>query len=140
MSYGTVIIIFPFIAAWITDTFAYFSGRFFGKHKLSPLISPNKTIEGSIGGILGCILAVIAYKYIAQIIWGLSLDIIYSIAVIIPASIIAQIGDLSFSYLKREFKIKDFGTILPGHGGILDRFDSLLFAAPFVEILFNIFG
>lgn len=116
-----------FITAWGTDTFAYIVGNLFGKKKLCPKLSPNKTIEGSIGGVLGNILLTIIFsKYFHLIpLWKIILLSIIS-------SIMAQIGDLTASKIKRITGIKDYGYIMPGHGGILDRFDSIIFTAPVV--------
>ncbi|WP_026476038.1 phosphatidate cytidylyltransferase [Alkaliphilus transvaalensis] len=116
-----------FITAWGTDTFAYFAGNFFGKHKLCPNISPKKTIEGSIGGTLGAVLAsgVFGYLFLRE-------HLLVIIIMGFTASILAQIGDLCASSIKRYVGIKDFGNLMPGHGGALDRFDSILFTAPVV--------
>lgn len=123
-----------FIIAWGTDTFAYVVGNLFGKRKLCPKLSPNKTIEGSIGGILGTVLLTYLYAKILGInpIWK------YLILSII-GSIVAQLGDLTASKIKRISNVKDFGFIIPGHGGVLDRFDSILFTAPLVYYYINWF-
>ena len=139
MEGGASLVLLPFIAAWITDTFAYFTGLAFGKHKLIPEISPKKTVEGSIGGILGCIAVMLAYHFVAQEIWGISYRLPLLAIIAAAGSIISQVGDLSMSYIKRGFGIKDYGTIMPGHGGVLDRFDSVLFTAPFLELLLQYF-
>lgn len=135
MEGGMSLVILPFIAAWITDTFAYFTGRAFGRHKLAPDISPKKTVEGAAGGILGCIAVMLAYNYVAGAIWEVSYNLPLLTLVAALGSVISQIGDLAMSYIKRGFGIKDYGTIMPGHGGVLDRFDSVLFTAPLVELL-----
>ncbi|MBP3436850.1 MAG: phosphatidate cytidylyltransferase [Clostridia bacterium] len=128
-----------FVGGWITDIMAYFTGYFFGKHKLCPLISPKKTIEGSIGGSLFCVLAFLLYGFILQRYFFLSPNyLILGISGLI-ISIISQIGDLSASIIKRENNIKDFGNILPGHGGIIDRFDSLLPVAPLLLFIFELY-
>lgn len=116
-----------FIIAFGTDTFAYLSGNLFGKRKLCPKLSPNKTIEGSLGGIIGSIILTVLYSmyFGLEPIWKL---IILSIV----CSVIAQLGDLAASKIKRISGIKDYGFIMPGHGGVLDRFDSILFTAPVV--------
>lgn len=131
---GYIYIWLVFITAWGTDTFAYIFGSLFGKHKLSPKISPNKTIEGSLGGIFGSTLLTIGFaKYFALFpLWKLILLAIFG-------GILAQIGDLAASKIKRITGIKDFGFIMPGHGGILDRFDSVLFTAPFVYYFISYF-
>lgn len=115
-----------FVIAWMTDTFAYFSGYFLGKHKLIPAISPKKTIEGSIGGVIGSSLSCIVFGYI----FGFNLIHMGIIGLI--GSTIAQIGDLFASSIKRFLEVKDYGKLIPGHGGILDRFDSIILTAPFV--------
>ncbi len=135
---GRFLYLLAFIGAWITDIFAYFSGRLFGKHKLIPEISPKKTVEGSIGGILFCVLAFLGFTYVyntwlTQLLFDgvavkMELTLSYGLMAIVGfvVSIVSQIGDLSMSALKRHYGIKDFGKIFPGHGGILDRFDSVL--------------
>lgn len=137
MEGGMSLVILPFIAAWITDTFAYFTGRAFGRHKLAPEISPKKTVEGSLGGILGCIAIMLAYNYVSGAIWGVAYRLPLLAVIAAAGSIISQAGDLAMSYIKRGFGVKDYGTIMPGHGGVLDRFDSVLFTAPFLELLLN---
>ena len=124
--FGTAVIWLVLIAIWASDTFAYFVGRSFGKRNIVPTISPNKTLEGFIGGFIGCILT----GWIGSLSLGLPLNFGVGIGVIV--GILAPLGDLFESKLKREANKKDSGTLLPGHGGVLDRFDSLLFAAPLV--------
>ena len=120
-----------FIGAWATDTFAYFTGRYLGKVKLLPAISPNKTVEGAVGGIVGCVAATVLYGvFINRFIGGIEL---YHFAVLgILNGCISQLGDWAASAIKRYVKIKDYGKLMPGHGGVLDRFDSILFVAPVV--------
>jgi phosphatidate cytidylyltransferase len=123
-------VIFTLTIVWFGDTGAYFVGKSLGKHKLAPVISPNKTWEGSVGGILASLLA----GYLATLyITDLSIKIAFPIAII--AGAMGQIGDLAESMLKRSYGVKDSGSIIPGHGGILDRVDALLFAAPVVFAL-----
>lgn len=128
MDNGKFVIIFVLIGAWITDTCAYFSGVFFGKHKLIPEISPKKTVEGSLGGIIGCTVAFVLYGIIHAFIIKDGVSPNYPALIVggILASLIAQAGDLFMSAIKRTRGIKDFGKIFPGHGGILDRFDSVI--------------
>ena len=128
---GIAYIIFALLVVWVTDSGAYFTGRAFGKNKLWPEISPNKTIEGFVGGI---VLAVIG-AVIMQFITPFDLSVVMIIVVTIVASIFGQMGDLVESAIKRHFDVKDSGKILPGHGGILDRFDSLLFVLPLLSLL-----
>jgi len=123
----------PFIAAFGSDVFAYFTGMLIGKHKLAPNLSPKKTVEGAIGGVLGALISMVLYGLFISTDNYLTL-----IVVSISGAIISMIGDLSMSYIKREWNIKDYGVIFPGHGGVLDRFDSVMFVTPLVYILLNI--
>ena len=116
-----------FIIAWATDTFAYFTGYFLGKNKLCPTISPKKTVEGAIGGIIGSTVSCIVFSM-----YFIEANLIYVALLGSIGSVIAQMGDLFASKIKRYIGIKDFGNIMPGHGGILDRFDSIIFVAPIV--------
>lgn len=127
-------------AAWGTDTSAYFMGRFFGKRKMAPNISPNKTVEGAIGGgILGAaIVLAISYLYaLYQSFIGVEMIIHYDrLLIVLPLLVVSgMIGDLTASAIKRQYNIKDFGHIMPGHGGVLDRFDSVLAVAPMVYVV-----
>lgn len=126
-----------FIIAWSTDTFAYFGGYFFGKKKLCPRISPKKTVEGAISGIIGSMLSCGIFAYIFFIQYMEYVIMIILLGMI--GSVLSQIGDLTASQIKRYVGIKDFGSIIPGHGGVLDRFDSILFTAPVVYYFFTIF-
>lgn len=129
-----------FIGAWITDIFAYFSGRLFGKHKLCETISPKKTVEGSIGGSLFCALAFVIFAIVTKgMDEGIGYYLIYA-AVGLVISVVSQLGDLSMSLIKRHYNIKDFGKIFPGHGGILDRFDSVLAVSLVLFIIFSALG
>lgn len=128
---GLEFVIFILLVVWTTDSGAYFVGRKFGKNKLWPEISPKKTIEGFVGGI---VIAVI-FAVIMQLIYPFASGWTQLIVVTIVASIIGQMGDLVESAIKRHYGVKDSGTILPGHGGILDRFDSLLFAVPLLHFV-----
>ena len=116
-----------YIIAFSTDTFAYFVGVFFGKHKLCPHVSPNKTVEGAIGGIVGCVATTLTYCYFINL-----RNYLFLVIFIVFTSIFSMVGDLLASKIKREYGVKDYGNFLPGHGGILDRFDSVLFVAPVV--------
>lgn len=122
-----------FICAWMTDVGAYFSGYFFGKHKLIPNVSPKKTVEGAVGGVAAAVLSCLLYELILVKCFDTVLMSYGEIAVMgLIASVFAQFGDLSASVIKREEGIKDFGTVFPGHGGFLDRFDSVIFIAPLI--------
>lgn len=129
MENGNLLIWFIFFGAWITDTFAYFVGVNLGKHKLTP-ISPKKSVEGAIGGILGCLIVVIAYGLFINAKYNVGLPIHTFIIMSLIGSIAAEFGDLAASLIKRSVEVKDFGTIMPGHGGAVDRFDSIFFVAP----------
>lgn len=132
---GLEYVVYCLLVVWTTDSGAYFVGRKIGKHKLWPEISPKKTIEGFVGGI---VIAVI-FAIVMQLIYPFANGMISLIFVTIFASIIGQMGDLVESAIKRHFDVKDSGNILPGHGGILDRFDSLLFVVPLLHFL-HLFG
>lgn len=123
---GKYIFLLAFVGAWVTDTFAYFGGRLLGKHKLCPDISPKKTVEGSISGVIFCIISFIIYGVILEKCFGQRVDYLVLAAVGLVASVVAQIGDLTLSLIKRRFGIKDYGKSMPGHGGFLDRFDSVI--------------
>ena len=138
MNKGDFLVLLPFFASWFSDTFAYFTGIFFGKHKLAPAISPKKTIEGSIGGIVGAVAGCMIYAVVCHVWFRYEAPIAIYGLIALVGSCISQFGDLSMSFVKRKFGLKDFGKILPGHGGVLDRFDSVLFAAPAVEIMLTI--
>lgn len=129
-----------FIGAWMTDIFAYFTGRFFGKHKLCEDISPKKTIEGSIGGVIFCSLSFVIFAFVTKgFDEGIGYYLIYATMGIV-ISIVSQLGDLSMSLIKRYYKIKDFGRLFPGHGGILDRFDSVLAVSLVLFIMLSAFN
>ena len=130
---GKIYVWLIFILAFMTDTCAYFSGYFFGKHKLIPQVSPKKTIEGSIGGILGSTVSCVVFGYLFD------LNLVHMIIIGSVGSIVAQVGDLFASSIKRYIEIKDYGKLIPGHGGILDRFDSVIFTAPFVYYALKLF-
>lgn len=130
---GIYLLLFSVCAAWMTDIFAYFVGSKLGKHKLCPKISPKKSVEGAIGGILGAvivceILLLVFNKYVFTEPGKLSYIAVLVVSIIL--SVAGMFGDLAASTIKRNFGIKDFGNLLPGHGGIMDRFDSLLFIMP----------
>jgi len=129
-------ILLPFVVAFTSDSFALFSGRAFGKHKLAPRISPHKTVEGSIGGLIGATACTLLYGLLARPLFQIEGVRLGALAIYGAAgSVFAQFGDLAFSCIKREYGLKDFGNLFPGHGGVLDRFDSVSFCAPFVELL-----
>lgn len=133
--YGRHFIFVPFIMAFLSDTGAYFAGYFFGKHKLAPVISPKKTVEGVVGGVLGAIAGMLIYCLVLQ--FAFSFKVNYGFALIygVTGSLGAVFGDLCFSVIKRQTGIKDYGNLIPGHGGILDRFDSMMVVGPLAEVL-----
>ena len=124
--FGLILCLLIFAGAWITDVFAYFTGFFFGKHKLIEDVSPKKTIEGSIGGTVFCALSYLLVGIIADLFLECNANLIFLTVSGIFISAIAQVGDLIMSVIKRHYGIKDYGKIFPGHGGMLDRFDSIL--------------
>ena len=132
---GIYLIFIPFILAFTSDTGAYFAGRFFGKHKLAPVVSPNKTVEGVVGGVLSTVLFMIVYCLIMHFGFGLQVNYFYAVIYGILGALAGVFGDLSFSAVKRQTGIKDYGNLIPGHGGILDRFDSMTVVAPLAEAL-----
>lgn len=125
----------PFIIAWICDVFAFFTGSFFGKHPLSPEISPKKTIEGAVGGIVFGTAALLLYGWILQLSGAAQPRYLVLLLYGVLLSVVSQIGDLVASLIKREHKIKDYGRVLPGHGGIMDRFDSVLGVSTLLAVL-----
>ena len=129
---GEVLYLAIFISAWMTDVFAYFCGMLFGKggkHKLIPDVSPKKTVEGSIGGIVFCVIGMIIFGMLCNWLTEYDSNILMFAVGGILASVVSQIGDLLMSYVKRNYGIKDFSQLFPGHGGVLDRFDSILAVA-----------
>ncbi|MCC8160714.1 MAG: phosphatidate cytidylyltransferase [Oscillospiraceae bacterium] len=146
-SKGTAYMLLIFISAWSTDTFAYFTGRLCGKHKLIPHVSPNKTVEGSIGGVIGSMAVCIIYMCVIMKLQGSELSAIsdwFPLCAVFGAligavgGIFSQVGDLAASAIKRDEDIKDFGWIFPGHGGFMDRFDSVIFVAPIIFVIMGI--
>lgn len=131
-------ILFPFVAAFLSDACAYFAGLTLGRHKLAPVLSPKKTVEGAVGGFLGATLGMMLYGFIWSRVFGGGMR--YPVLALYGAlgSVVSQIGDLSFSCIKREYGIKDFGNLFPGHGGVLDRFDSVILCAPLMELLLQL--
>ncbi|MGL4521098.1 MAG: phosphatidate cytidylyltransferase [Bacilli bacterium] len=128
---GVAYIFYALFTIWATDSGAYFMGRAFGKRKLWPEISPNKTIEGSIGGTLIAVIVAVLYNQFV----GMDMGMVQLIVLTILLSVVGQLGDLVQSAYKRHYGVKDSGRLLPGHGGILDRFDSLLFVLPILHLI-----
>lgn len=135
---GEFLIYLIFIASFVTDAMAYFVGTAVGMHKFAPHISPNKTLEGAIGGLLGGGLGFVVFGYCMEYLFFFKPNYMYLFLFGLISAVVAEIGDLAASAIKRQFAIKDYGDIMPGHGGVMDRFDSVLFVAPFIYlILFN---
>lgn len=132
MPNGQFAIWFIFICAFLTDTFALFGGKLFGKRKLCPSLSPKKTVEGSITGIIGSLIGMLVYGMVLQVGFHFTVNYFSAAVLGILGSIVAQLGDLAASCIKREYALKDYGKIMPGHGGVMDRFDSVIFVAPLV--------
>lgn len=130
---GRVRMLVPFIIAFSSDTFAFFIGSYLGKHKLAEKISPHKTVEGAVGGVLGGILMAVLYG-LALKASGYGVNLLNLGLFAFVGSIVSQLGDLTFSVFKRQYGVKDYGNILPGHGGVLDRFDSLYYLTPLAEL------
>lgn len=138
MEHGEFMILTPLVAAFLSDAFALFGGMLFGRHKLAPELSPKKTVEGAVSGFLGAGVSMIVYGLVLRL--GFHLQVSYPRLLLygLLGSLVSQLGDLSFSYIKRQYGLKDFGNIFPGHGGVLDRFDSVIFCAPLIEILWRL--
>ena len=137
MPNGKILIWYALFAAWGTDISAYVIGKYFGKHKFSK-VSPKKSIEGCIGGVVGAVLLMLVYTYIANTYWGMNYGYLQIGVIGIVLSLIGQIGDFAASSIKRFVDIKDYSNLIPGHGGMLDRIDSLIFLAPFAYALFTV--
>jgi phosphatidate cytidylyltransferase len=134
-AHGMFLLIMMLLAAWSSDTGAYFAGMLFGKHKLAPVISPKKTIEGMVGGVIVTILGMVGYCLILEKCFAMQPNYWLSIVYGLAGALISVFGDLCFSVVKRQTGIKDYGNLIPGHGGILDRFDSMMLAGPLAEVL-----
>lgn len=134
MSNGKVYIWYTAFSAWGTDVFAYMIGRRFGKHKFSK-ISPNKSIEGCIAGVIGAVALTLLYTLILNNGFNYTINYVIISVIAVILSIVSQVGDFSASSIKRFTGVKDFGNLIPGHGGVLDRFDSIMFTAPFAFFL-----
>jgi phosphatidate cytidylyltransferase len=132
---GFYLFLMPFVVAWMTDSMAYFSGMLFGKHKLCPSVSPKKTVEGAIGGlVLGSGLCLLI-AFVLDKLDLVSPNYLFLGVSLLVLSFLSQLGDLFASLIKREYAVKDFGNLFPGHGGVMDRFDSIIFLAPIVILI-----
>ena len=135
MSIGRYMVLIPFIAAVLNDTGGYFAGMFFGRHKLAPVISPKKTIEGAVGGVLLAMLGMALYAAILDLLFDFHVNYAFALIYGFVGALFGMFGDLCFSVIKRQCGIKDYGNLIPGHGGILDRFDSMMVVGPLAEAL-----
>ena len=135
MELGSVYVLLPFLLAFMSDTCAYFTGRFLGRHKLAPNISPKKTVEGMFGGMAGAVFGMMIYCLVLMLAFDQRVDFLFAIVYGVLGSLASVLGDLTFSVIKRQTGIKDYGKIIPGHGGVLDRFDSITVVAPLAEAL-----
>ena len=133
-------LLLPLIFSFASDTGAFFAGRAFGKRKLAPKVSPHKTVEGSVGGLLANALAGVIFALVMNTWFEGGVGYLQIALLGLFCSVVAQLGDLSFSLIKREFGIKDYGHIFLEHGGVLDRFDSVLFVAPTLALLLPVLG
>jgi len=136
---GQYLIWIVFITAWLSDTLAFAVGMRFGRNKLIPSVSPKKTVEGALGGLAGSVLFNLIFGIVCAFGFERSVSYFALVMLALIAGVMSQLGDLAASCIKREHGIKDYGTLLPGHGGILDRFDSVLFVAPVVYYFVIIF-
>lgn len=127
---GAALVLAPVLLTWASDTFAYFVGRAFGRHKLIPAVSPGKTVEGAVGAVLGSVLVAMGYGAFLRNFTVIPMLPVEALAFGVMVSVVAQLGDLVESLIKRDAGVKDSGRLLPGHGGALDRFDSLLYTLP----------
>ncbi len=136
LRYGVFIVWLIFISSWVCDTCAYFVGVSLGRHKLAPILSPKKSIEGAVGGVLGSAAAGALFAFFLEYLAVTDETVVWAFAAICGiGAVISQIGDLAASAIKRNHEIKDYGVCIPGHGGIMDRFDSVIFTAPVIYFL-----
>jgi phosphatidate cytidylyltransferase len=136
LSHGTYTVWLIFLSSWGCDTCAYCAGKLFGKHKMSPVLSPKKSVEGAVGGVIGTMLLTLIYGTVFA--EKMQLDAAQTVILALISGVgalLSMVGDLSASAIKRNYDIKDYGHLIPGHGGILDRFDSMLFTAPVIYFL-----
>lgn len=138
MKIGRYFIMIPFIVAYLNDAGAYLAGMKFGKHKLSPVVSPNKTYEGLIGGWIASIVGMLLYALVMQFAFKFKVNYLLTVLYGFLGAGVGVFGDLCFSVVKRQTGIKDYGHIFPGHGGVLDRFDSMMLVAPLIEVLLTL--
>lgn len=135
MENGPFLVMLPIVSAFLTDTGAYFVGMFLGKHRGIVPVSPKKSAEGFVGGLLSGVLFMLCYGLVLSRFFGLEADLLRLALYGFVGSFVTMLGDLAFSLIKRQYGIKDYGALIPGHGGMLDRFDSMSFAAPTMWLL-----
>ncbi len=136
LPYGVYTVWMIFISSWICDTCAYVVGVLFGKHKLAPVLSPKKSVEGALGGVMGSAVvgALYAYFFVEKMVSEQEITWVF-VLISATGAVISQVGDLAASAIKRNHEIKDYGRLIPGHGGVMDRFDSVIFTAPMIYFL-----
>lgn len=139
MEHGQYLVLLPVVSAFLTDAGAYFAGVFFGKHRGITRVSPNKSLEGYIGGIVSGVVFMLLYGLILSRLTQLPIAFPCMALYGVVGSAITELGDLSFSLIKRQYGVKDYGHLIPGHGGMLDRFDSMIFAAPTLWVMVMVF-
>mgnify|MGYP002532563190 FL=1 len=135
LPHGTGMVLMPLVAAFCSDSAALFTGMACGRHKMAPLVSPHKTVEGALGGIAGGVVGMVIFRIVFYFCTLVPLHIGWCVVIGLAGALMGELGDLSFSVIKRQVGIKDYGRLLPGHGGVLDRFDSVLFAAPMIWMI-----
>ena len=135
LPHGAGLVLMPLVAAFCSDSAALFTGMACGRHKMAPLVSPHKTVEGALGGIAGGVVGMVIFRIVFYFCTLVPLHIGWCVVIGLAGALMGELGDLSFSVIKRQVGIKDYGRLLPGHGGVLDRFDSVLFAAPVLWLM-----
>ena len=135
LDYGAGLVLIPLVSAFMSDALALFGGMLLGKTKLAPRVSPKKTREGAVSGLVGGMVDMILYRIFFFLCTEVQLHLGWCVLLGLVGAVLGQLGDLSFSCVKRQCGIKDYGRLLPGHGGVLDRFDSVIFAAPVIWML-----
>lgn len=135
LPHGAGMVLMPLVAAFCSDSAALFTGMACGRHKMAPLVSPHKTVEGALGGIAGGVVGMVIFRIVFYFCTLVPLHIGWCVVIGLVGALLGELGDLSFSVIKRQVSIKDYGRLLPGHGGVLDRFDSVLFAAPMIWMI-----
>ena len=135
LEHGAVYVMLGYCITMLSDTGAFFAGKLIGKHRPLPNVSPNKTTEGFAASFLTCVISVLCFGLVIRHAFGIETDLLALLAYVLPCNLACQLGDLFFSVVKRESGVKDFSTILPGHGGMFDRFDSQIFTVPVLYLM-----